>query len=104
MQRRQRGIPVRGLGADHVIDYTTSDFTRNGQRYDVIMDNHGNAPYTRVKGSLKPGGRFLMVIGGLGQMLTCFVAEGHDQRRRRRFLDDRRRLSNASCRWPSREF
>jgi NADPH:quinone reductase-like Zn-dependent oxidoreductase len=62
---------VRGLGADHVIDYTTEDFTRNGQRYDVIMDNHGNAPYARVKGSLKPGGRFLMVIGTLGQMLAA---------------------------------
>jgi NADPH:quinone reductase-like Zn-dependent oxidoreductase len=62
---------VRGLGADHVIDYTTDDFTRNGQRYDVIMDNHGNAPYSRVKGSLNPGGRFLMVIGGLGQMLAA---------------------------------
>jgi len=62
---------VRCLGADHVIDYTTEDFTRNGQRYDVIMDNHGNAPYARVKGSLKPGGRFLMVIGNLWQMLAA---------------------------------
>jgi NADPH:quinone reductase-like Zn-dependent oxidoreductase len=62
---------VSGLGADHVIDYTTTDFARNGQRYDVIMDNHGNAPYSRVKGSLKPGGRFLMVIGGLSQMLAA---------------------------------
>ena len=62
---------VTGLGADHVIDYTTEDFTRNGQRYDVIMDNHGNAPYARVKGSLKPGGRFLMVIGDLWQMLAA---------------------------------
>jgi NADPH:quinone reductase-like Zn-dependent oxidoreductase len=62
---------VRGLGADHVIDHTTEDFTRNGQRYDVIMDNHGNAPYSRVKGSLKPGGRFLMVVGNLWQMLAA---------------------------------
>jgi NADPH:quinone reductase-like Zn-dependent oxidoreductase len=62
---------VRGLGADHVINYTAEDFTRNGQRYDVIMDNHGNAPYARVKGSLKPGGRFLMVIGDLWQMLAA---------------------------------
>jgi NADPH:quinone reductase-like Zn-dependent oxidoreductase len=61
---------VKGLGADHVVDYTTDDFTRNGQRYDVIMDNHGNAPYARVKGSLKPGGRFLMVIGNLPQMVA----------------------------------
>jgi NADPH:quinone reductase-like Zn-dependent oxidoreductase len=62
---------VRGLGADHVVDYTSEDFTQSGQRYDVIMDNHGNAPYSRVKGSLKPGGRFLMVIGGLGQMVAA---------------------------------
>jgi NADPH:quinone reductase-like Zn-dependent oxidoreductase len=62
---------VKGLGADHVIDYTTDDFTSNGQRYDVIMDNHGNAPYARIKGSLKPGGRFLMVIGDLWQMLAA---------------------------------
>jgi NADPH:quinone reductase-like Zn-dependent oxidoreductase len=62
---------VKGLGADHVIDYTTEDFTRNGQRYDVIMDNHGNAPYARVKGSLKPGGRFLMIVGDLWQMLVA---------------------------------
>jgi NADPH:quinone reductase-like Zn-dependent oxidoreductase len=62
---------VRGLGADHVIDYTAEDFTRDGRRYDVIMDNHGNAPYARVKGSLEPGGRFLMVIGDLWQMLAA---------------------------------
>ncbi len=62
---------VRGLGADNVIDYTTDDFTRDGQRYDVIMDTHGNAPYTRVKGLLKPGGRFLMIVGDLWQMLAA---------------------------------
>ena len=62
---------VSSLGADHVIDYQTEDFTHNGQRYDVIMDNHGNAPYARVKGSLQPGGRFLMVVGDLWQMLTA---------------------------------
>jgi NADPH:quinone reductase-like Zn-dependent oxidoreductase len=62
---------VSGLGADHVIDYAAEDFTRNGQRYDVIMDNHGNAPYARVKGSLQPGGRFLMVVGDLWQMLAA---------------------------------
>jgi NADPH:quinone reductase-like Zn-dependent oxidoreductase len=62
---------VGGLGADHVIDYRTTDFTRNGQRYDVIMDNHGSAPYARVKDSLQPGGRFLMVVGDLWQMLAA---------------------------------
>jgi NADPH:quinone reductase-like Zn-dependent oxidoreductase len=62
---------VASLGADHVIDHTAEDFTRNGRRYDVIMDNHGNAPYSRVKGSLAPGGRFLMVIGDLWQMIAA---------------------------------
>ena len=62
---------IRSLGADHVIDYTTEDFTRSGRRYDVIMDNHGNAPYSRVKGSLEPGGRLLAVIGDLWQMLAA---------------------------------
>ena len=56
---------VTSLGADHVVDYTADDFTRNGQRYDVIMDNQGNATYPRVKGSLEPGGRVLMVYGEL---------------------------------------
>jgi NADPH:quinone reductase-like Zn-dependent oxidoreductase len=56
---------VRSLGADRVIDYTADDFTRNGQRYDVIVDNQGNANYARVKGSLAPGGRVLMVYGEL---------------------------------------
>ena len=54
---------VRGLGGDHVIDYAVEDFTRIGQRYDVIVDNQGNATYPRVKGSLEPDGRVLMVYG-----------------------------------------
>jgi NADPH:quinone reductase-like Zn-dependent oxidoreductase len=53
---------VRSLGADHVIAYDREDFARNGKTYDVIMDNHGNAPFSRVRGSLKQGGRFLLVI------------------------------------------
>ena len=39
---------VRSLGADHLIDYNAEDFTRSGQRYDVVMDTHGNAPYKRI--------------------------------------------------------
>lgn len=62
---------VRSLGADHVIDYTARDFTREDARYDLIMDNVGNAPYARVRRLLNPGGRFLMVIGDLPQMLTA---------------------------------
>jgi NADPH:quinone reductase-like Zn-dependent oxidoreductase len=62
---------VRSLGADHVIDYASRDFTQGTERYDLVMDNVGNAPYSRVRHLLKPGGRFLMVIGDLPQMLTA---------------------------------
>lgn len=62
---------VRSLGADHVIDYAAEDFTRSGKTYDLVMDNHGNAPLGRVKHLLKPGGRFLMVIfANLWEMVT----------------------------------
>jgi NADPH:quinone reductase-like Zn-dependent oxidoreductase len=62
---------VGDIGADRVIDYATEDFTRDGHRYDVIMDCHGNAPYPRAKGSLAPGGRFVMIIAGLPQMIAA---------------------------------
>jgi NADPH:quinone reductase-like Zn-dependent oxidoreductase len=62
---------VRSLRADHVIAYDREDFTRNGKTYDFIMDNHGNAPFSRVKGSLKPDGKQLMVIF---EKLSTFAA------------------------------
>lgn len=60
---------VRSLGADHVIDHAKEDFTRNGRRYDVIMDAVGTAPYRRSKASLSRNGRLLLVVAGLPQML-----------------------------------
>jgi len=50
---------AKSLGADHVIDYTREDFTRSGERYDVIFDAVGKHSFMRSRGSLKPGGIFL---------------------------------------------
>jgi NADPH:quinone reductase-like Zn-dependent oxidoreductase len=50
---------VRLLGADHLIDYTKEDFTKGGQRFDVILDNVLNHPPKAVVRALAPGGTFL---------------------------------------------
>ncbi len=60
---------VRSLGATHVIDYTREDFTRNGETYDLVVDTVGTAPFSRSKDSLKQGGRLLLVLAGLPDML-----------------------------------
>lgn len=51
---------VKSLGADHVIDYAKEDFTRNGQRYDLIFDVLGKNSFERCKGSLTPHGVYLL--------------------------------------------
>jgi NADPH:quinone reductase-like Zn-dependent oxidoreductase len=62
---------VIAMGANHVIDYTKQDFTKNGKRYDVIVDAVGTAPFSRSKVSLNEGGRLLMVIADLADMLSA---------------------------------
>jgi NADPH:quinone reductase-like Zn-dependent oxidoreductase len=55
---------VRSLGADHVIDYTKEDFTKTGQRYDVIIDNVVNHSMLECTGVLNPQGKYVMIGGG----------------------------------------
>jgi NADPH:quinone reductase-like Zn-dependent oxidoreductase len=54
---------VRALGADHVVDYTREDFTKGGQRYDVILDIGGNRRLSDLRRVLTPRGR-LVIVGG----------------------------------------
>jgi len=54
---------VRSIGADHVIDYTTSDFTEAERRYDVILFVNGTAGVSRLRRAVTPRGT-LVVAGG----------------------------------------
>lgn len=62
---------VSALGASRVIDYACTDFTGEGFRYDVIADTVGNAPYARSKRALSDGGRLLLVLATLPEMLRA---------------------------------
>lgn len=53
---------LRSIGADHVIDYTQEDFTKNGESYDLIFDVVGKSAFSRSVRSLTPNGRYLLAI------------------------------------------
>jgi NADPH:quinone reductase-like Zn-dependent oxidoreductase len=65
---------MRSLGADHVIDYTRENFTRNGRAYDLILDLAAYRSPLACRGSLKPGGRYLYVGGSMTALLQALLA------------------------------
>ena len=52
---------IRSLGADRVIDYAKEDFTRSGERYDLIFDIPGNRPFSECLAALTPGGTYVLI-------------------------------------------
>lgn len=60
---------VRSIGADEVIDYTTQDFTRNGQRYDLLLDIAGSRSVSAGRRVLTPTGTYVVVGGPAGRWL-----------------------------------
>ena len=60
---------VKSLGADHVIDYTKEDFTKNGQTYDVIFETVGKSSFSKNISSLKEGGIYLGGSAGMSEMM-----------------------------------
>jgi NADPH:quinone reductase-like Zn-dependent oxidoreductase len=57
---------VRSLGADHVIDYRTQDFTVGEARYDLVLDLGGNTPLARLRRTMTDEGRLVFVGGENG--------------------------------------
>ena len=66
---------IRQVGADHVIDFTTTDFATSGETYDRIVDVASHRPVSAYRRALKPGG-FCALIGGSIPRLMLVMATG----------------------------
>jgi NADPH:quinone reductase-like Zn-dependent oxidoreductase len=66
---------VRSLGADHVIDYTTTDITKTGERYDWIVDTDSHHSMVSMRRVLRPGGAYI-TLGGTDLRILDGVTVG----------------------------
>ncbi len=64
---------ARSMGADHVIDYTQEDFTRNGQGYDLILAVNGYHPILDYRRALSPKGICVVLGGKLPQIFQALL-------------------------------
>ncbi len=62
---------MRSIGADHVVDYTQEDFTRNTQHYDLILDLKAYHPILDYRRALSSGGIYLMVGGSVALLFRA---------------------------------
>ena len=64
---------ARSLGADHVIDYTKEDFTKNGQQYDLVFAANGYHSLSAYKRALTPKGIYIMAGGSMTQIFQSML-------------------------------
>jgi len=62
---------LRGIGADIVVDYAATDFTRAGKTYDVIFDLVQQSSYAAAIAALNPGGRYILANPLFGPLLRA---------------------------------
>ena len=67
---------VRSIGADHVIDYTREDYTRNGQRYDLILDVTAHRSIFAYERALSSGGHYVLVGGSTAALIQVLLLGG----------------------------
>jgi NADPH:quinone reductase-like Zn-dependent oxidoreductase len=84
---------ARELGADRVFDYTHEDFTRSGERYDVLFDNAGNRSWRSMCRVLAPNGTVVLVggprkrvLGPLGHIIRIMLASKLSGRKAQFFI------------------
>ncbi|MFX0175219.1 MAG: NAD(P)-dependent alcohol dehydrogenase [Candidatus Hodarchaeota archaeon] len=66
---------IRSIGADHVFDYTQEDFTKSGQKYDLILDMAAHHSIFDYKRSLNPKGVY-RIVGGSGKVILQVLLLG----------------------------
>jgi NADPH:quinone reductase-like Zn-dependent oxidoreductase len=62
---------ARTLGAEHVIDYTQEDFTRDGRRYDLVLVVNGRRSLAEYRRALSPRGRLVVAGGDVGTIMQA---------------------------------
>jgi NADPH:quinone reductase-like Zn-dependent oxidoreductase len=85
---------TRALGADRVIDYTREDYTRSGERYDLLIDVAGNRSWRENRRVLDPAGTRVLVgmpkgnrlIGPLGRLARFMVSRQFSRKRQSFFV------------------
>lgn len=64
---------MRALGADHVIDYTRTDFTKNRQQYDLVLDLVASRSALAFTRALKPNGSYYLVGGSVSTLFQVLL-------------------------------
>lgn len=70
VDRKEKLEHLLKLGADEVIDFTSTDYTRTGKTYDKILDVVAHRSVADYKRALKPDGVFAMIGGSMGSLLV----------------------------------
>ncbi|HKX75855.1 MAG TPA: NAD(P)-dependent alcohol dehydrogenase [Acidimicrobiia bacterium] len=64
---------LRSLGADSVIDYTQTDYTKTARPYDLILDLVCERSIFAIRRAVAPGGRYLVVGGSVRALLSAAI-------------------------------
>jgi NADPH:quinone reductase-like Zn-dependent oxidoreductase len=70
VDREEKFEMLRSLGADELIDYRKTDYTKTGKQYDYILDVTARRSISDYRKVLKPGGVFAMIGGSMGGLLA----------------------------------
>ena len=64
---------MRSLGADHVVDYTREDFTKNGKQYDLILDIVAHSSVFAYRRALRSNGSYFLAGGSVATILQVLL-------------------------------